>query len=169
MRKMWRAHAVMSATAVIALLGTVSCAARAAQDTGAARTGSNPDATQASAPVTGTWGAARHVPGTSTDRLASTGAVSCVPGGACTAVGSGIGTGGFVISERNGAWSATRAIPGLAALSDEGDAIVSGLSCPAAGDCLASGMYLNAGLGVFVAEEARGRGTRPCRCRAWPR
>jgi hypothetical protein len=153
---MWRAHAVMSATAVIALLGSVSYAARAAQVIGAASTGSNRGGTQASAPVTGTWGAARHVPGTSTDRLALTGAVSCVPGGECTAVGNGIGTGGFVISERNGRWSATRAIPGLAALSREGDAIVSGLSCSAAEDCLATGMYMNAGLGVFVAEETRG-------------
>jgi hypothetical protein len=156
-RKMCRAHTVISAAALIAVLCSVSCAARAAGDVGAASTGSNRSGTLTSAPVTGTWGAARHVPGTSTDRLAETGAVSCVPGGECTAVGSGIGTGGFVISERNGPWSATRAIPGLAALSAGVDAVVSGLSCPAESDCLASGMYLNADdLGVFVAEESHG-------------
>jgi hypothetical protein len=106
--------------------------------------------------VTGTWGPARHVPVTSLLGLAGTGAVSCVPDGKCTAVGSGIGSGGFVISETDGTWSGPRAIPGLAALSDTFGAVVTGLSCPAAGDCLASGMYSHGNVGVFVAEEAKG-------------
>src|SRR5215475_3667793 len=108
----------------------------------------------------GTWGTAKEVPGTATlnqfgfARLLS---LSCGAAGNCSAGGSYIDNLGhhqaFVASEKNGTWGAAEQVPGTAALSPGGGAVVGSVSCPAAGDCAAGG---DAGTHPFVISETRG-------------
>lgn len=97
----------------------------------------------------GSWGRAIQPPGLA--RLNAGGAgvssVSCVSAGNCTAGGgytdrTGRGQ-GFVVVERNGTWQTAIKVPGLAALNASGSARISSLSCGQAGDCAASGSYLD--------------------------
>jgi hypothetical protein len=56
-----------------------------------------------------------------------------------------------------GVWGKAQEVPGLAALNAGGDAFVISVSCPAAGDCAASGRYAGPSFGgTFVASEKNG-------------
>jgi len=73
--------------------------------------------------------------------LSCASAVNCAIGGVYTD-----GTGHqqvFVASEKSGAWGAAKEVPGSATLN-QGDANLWTVSCGAAGDCVAGGMYAGA-------------------------
>src|SRR5262249_56380823 len=88
--------------------------------------------------------------------------VSCGSAGNCAAGGFYTGSvsgQAFVVSERNGRWGKAARLPGLAALNAGGDAQVSGVSCPSAGNCAAGGFYADAKVHLqgVVALERSGR------------
>jgi hypothetical protein len=104
--------------------------------------------------VSGTWSAAREVPGTATlnkgNGFAAT--VSCSSAGNCSVGGSYTDLSGtsqvFVADETAGTWRTAKEIPGTAALNTGvpmptyyAGANVSGLSCVATGACAAAGEY----------------------------
>ncbi len=99
--------------------------------------------------VNGTWGTAQEVPGTGAlngGGYAAVDSLSCPPAStdACTAVGFYTTADDYAqpfITDQGagGAWSTALAVPGLADLSDY--ATMTGVSCPAAGDCTAVGAY----------------------------
>jgi hypothetical protein len=93
--------------------------------------------------------------------LADAEAVSCAPRGECTAVGDFTDVHGdsssFVISEKNGSWGTRRQVPGLGVLAAQtNDERAVDVSCPAAGDCVATGDYSESGPGGYIAEEKSG-------------
>jgi hypothetical protein len=98
------------------------------------------------AQVHGAWGTAHPVPGLP---LAHPGsavtAVSCPAPGRCGAGGYYTDRLGhfqaFVADEVNGTWRRAQQVPGTAALNAGGHASVTSVSCPAAGGCLAAGIY----------------------------
>lgn len=116
----------------------------------------------------GTWGGTRAEPGVAGGHLnvvlSPQVAVSCGAPGDCTAGGytdmtpSGARA-AWILSEVNFAWGPVLTVPGLAALAGPGGfSRITGVSCPAAGDCAISGEY---GTSVrdhhaFVATEANG-------------
>jgi len=113
----------------------------------------------------GSWGRAIEVPGLAALNKgnAEVGSVSCAPAGSCTAGGFYSDQHrhghGFVAAGRNGRWRRAVEIPGLATLARGGDAGVTSVSCPSAGNCAAGGFYrdrhhLYKG---FVAAERNGR------------
>jgi hypothetical protein len=113
----------------------------------------------------GTWHAAREVPGTAAlnkNGYAGVISVSCVAAGNCSAGGFYTdGTGlqqAFVADETNGSWHTARVVPGTAALNKNGGATVSSLSCAAAGNCSAGGLYSDSAgfIQAFVARETNG-------------
>lgn len=94
------------------------------------------------------WGLARQLPGLETlargksvlpQALSCSGAGDCAVGGAY-ADASGA-TQAFVAVGRGGTWAAASGVPGLAALNRGGSAIVTSVSCPDPGDCVAGGRY----------------------------
>ena len=96
----------------------------------------------------GTWGTAIEVPGTAALNLGGTAevrSVSCASAGNCSAGGgyrtSGGGYEAFVVSENNGTWGTAIEAPGSGMLNTGGDAVVSSVSCGAAGNCAAGGFY----------------------------
>jgi len=116
----------------------------------------------------GVWGQAIEVPGLAalnTGGNAGVFSVSCASAGNCAAGGDYTDGGGhqqgFVAGEQNGVWGQAIEVPGLAALNTIGDAQVSSVSCPSAGNCAVGGYYSGstAGLGGtqgFVAGERDG-------------
>jgi hypothetical protein len=107
------------------------------------------------------WGTAQPVPGTSAASGAGLDGVSCVPGGACTAIGD-YGSNSpndaipFAITGRNGVWGAKQELPGLAAFAP-GGAQAHALDCPATGDCVIVGSYeAGSGSGAYAQEEVNG-------------
>ena len=118
----------------------------------------------------GVWGRATPVPGLATLNQgqgqgvgAQVGALSCASAGNCSAGGyysvRGNRVQAFVVSQRNGKWGRAAGVPGLAALNAGGTALVSSVSCAAAGNCTAGGYYTarrNHGH-VIVAIERHGR------------
>jgi hypothetical protein len=105
----------------------------------------------------GVWGQAVEVPGTKELGLGGAyngiSAVSCSSPGNCAAGGTyehGFGQltstyQAFVVTERRGVWGQATEVPGIAALNQGGGngtgALVTSVSCPAAGDCVAGGSY----------------------------
>ncbi len=96
----------------------------------------------------GRWGTAIKVPGLgalNTGGNAGVSSVSCPSAGNCTAAGDykdqAGHTQGFVAAERHGHWGAAIEVPGLGALNTGGNAGVSSVSCPSAGNCTAVGDY----------------------------
>jgi hypothetical protein len=92
----------------------------------------------------GVWSAARQVAGAlNAGGGASVNTVSCPSAGNCAAGGSYASTAkgqqAFVVTERQGVWSAARQVAG--ALSTSGDTSVDAISCPSAGNCAAGGEY----------------------------
>jgi hypothetical protein len=110
----------------------------------------------------GRWDKAVQVPGTAalnTGRNAEVVSVSCAPGGYCAAGGyytdsSGHGQ-AFVVTRPKDRWRAAVEVPGSAAVNTSGNAQVSSVSCPAAGECAAGGTYTAAGgaLGFVVSQK----------------
>jgi hypothetical protein len=98
--------------------------------------------------VSGTWGTAKEVPGTSALNQggdANFGAVSCASAGNCSAGGFYVDNSGgfqvFVVSQVNGTWGTAKEVPGTAALNKGGNAAVTSVSCGSAGNCSAGGFY----------------------------
>src|SRR5215813_7169046 len=134
---------------------TVSCASAGNCSAGGAyKDGSGHQQVFVVGQANGTWGTAKEVPGTAALNqfgFAQLLSLSCGAAGNCSAGGSYIDNLGhhraFVASEKNGTWGAAEQVPGTAALSPGGGAVVSSVSCPAAGDCAAGG---DAGTHPFV-------------------
>jgi len=94
----------------------------------------------------GAWGKATHVPGLGAlheGGYSDVSSVSCASPGNCAAGGYYQHFRGFVLSQNNGAWGKATNIPGLGALNTGGEAEVSSVSCPPAGNCAAVGSYLD--------------------------
>jgi hypothetical protein len=114
----------------------------------------------------GIWGKAQEVPGTAALNQANgaTTSVSCASAGNCSAGGfytdSSGGIRAFVVSERNGTWGKAEEVPGLAALG-QGEFVIgrnTSVSCASAGNCSASGGYLDSADHdqAFVANQVNG-------------
>jgi hypothetical protein len=94
-----------------------------------------------------TWGNAKEVAGAlNTNGFAQVQSISCPTPGNCAAGGlydakthGGLAE-SFVVSEKNGTWSAAQEVAGK--LNGGGDGSVSSVSCRAAGYCTAGGYYL---------------------------
>jgi hypothetical protein len=101
--------------------------------------------------VNGTWGTAIEVPGTAALNQggeANTISVSCASAGNCTAGGfyalKSFGEQPFVINQVNGTWGTAIEVPGIAALNPHGGfGGVSSMSCASAGNCTATGGYVD--------------------------
>ncbi len=98
----------------------------------------------------GTWGKALEVPGSATlnaGGIAEVYSVSCGSAGNCAAGGFSTPKPGveqaFVVTERNGSWGKGVVVPGSAGLNAGGNAAVNSVSCMAAGECTAGGVYNN--------------------------
>ena len=147
------AMAIAAATAGPATASAATASAAAARSAAARR-----------APAHNPWGKAALLPGAGS--LGSTGAdgtaVSCSSTGNCTAGGNyfnGSAEQAFVIGERRGHWGKAVPIPGLSALNTGSkDAELDALSCPSAGNCIATGTYFDsAGRTAYVAVQRSGR------------
>ena len=113
----------------------------------------------------GTWGTALEVPGTAAlnGLNALIAAISCPSAGNCGAGGMYTLFSGhsqaFVVSEVKGHWHTAVTVPGTAALNRDGYATLTTVSCHAAGNCAAAGVF-EEGTGnrqAFVVSEAKGR------------
>src|SRR5215471_18983464 len=114
----------------------------------------------------GAWGVAIEVPGTAALNAggsASVGSMSCGSAGNCVAGGFYTSdefgnVQAFVVSERNGRWGKAIKVPGTARLNVSGDAGVTSVSCPSAGNCAASGFYFDSLIRhqAFVVSERNG-------------
>jgi len=112
----------------------------------------------------GRWGNAFEVPGTAAlnSDKAGVSSISCPSAGNCSAGGGYVDAGGlaqaFVASQRDGLWSPAIEVPGLAVLNGGGDALVTSMSCPSAGNCAAGGYYESADSHwhAFVVSQRRG-------------
>jgi hypothetical protein len=113
----------------------------------------------------GRWGKAREVPGTgalNTGGFAFIYAISCWSRGNCSALGMYLDSPGdrqgFVVGQKNGRWGTARAVPGLAQLNVGGFAVITSVSCGAAGNCSAGGYYRDAhgGFQAWLAAQRKG-------------
>jgi len=100
----------------------------------------------------GTWGSATAIPAVmalNAGADAQLGTVSCASAGNCEAGGYYADAAGrrqaLLASERNGAWASATAVPGAHRLNVGGNAGVTAISCPAAGNCEATGFYSGPG------------------------
>jgi hypothetical protein len=115
--------------------------------------------------VGGTWHKAIEVPGTAAlnqSRHAEITSVSCASAGNCSAGGayqhSSTSVQAFVVSEVHGTWHTAIKVPGAVALNQSGDAVISSVSCAAAGNCSAGGSYTDSSNNTraFVVSEVHG-------------
>ena len=113
----------------------------------------------------GAWSKAIEVPGAGALNRggdAEVFSVSCASAGNCAAGGWYMDRSGshqaYVVSERDGAWRTAIQVPGTGALNRDGGAMVSALSCAAAGSCAAGGFYVDrsGNQQVFVVSERGG-------------
>jgi hypothetical protein len=78
-------------------------------------------------------------------RQAEINSVSCASAGNCSAGGDyqdgSDKAQAFVVSEVNGTWHEAEEVPGTAALSKRGAALIDSVSCASAGNCSAGGYY----------------------------
>jgi hypothetical protein len=120
----------------------------------------------------GAWGMAIAVPGLgalNTHGDARVESVSCASPGNCTAGGNydgdpsyGDGYGkGYVVSEKNGAWSRAINVPGLRALHAGQYSDVKAVSCASPGNCAAGGLYADGSAGQAFVISGTGRSTCP--------
>jgi hypothetical protein len=115
------------------------------------------------AELNGTWGVQplAGLPAEAPSTHASFTNISCGSAGSCTAVGTYTGTDNvqrvFEAAETGGTWG-TAAVLDMTGLGSVQSASVSGLSCPAAGECTLVGSYYLAGGagGAFTADESAG-------------
>jgi hypothetical protein len=108
----------------------------------------------------GTWGTAQTVPGLSPSD--AFGPLSCAPQGTCTAVGASKKAGQtfptlFAVSETGGHWGSAHNFP------DSSGFIVTGLDCPANGDCVVGGWQEGpkGSSAPFLITERNGTWTKP--------
>jgi hypothetical protein len=82
--------------------------------------------------------------------------VSCVSPTICTAVGSWTGSPGGPFAEQlsNGTWNIT--LSGINGTQSASDGVLTSVSCPAAGGCMAVGYYLASGLKVAYGQWSNG-------------
>ncbi len=122
-----------------------------------------------SAGAGGGWGDAEEVPGSAALNKGGGGgieAVSCPSAGNCGAGGFFVNAAGgalpLVDSETDGVWGGAVELPGSAALNTSGDMMIVTISCSAAGDCGAGGVYDSTSSSTsetgqaFVASEVNG-------------
>ena len=155
---------VLSAGTASALVLVLGAASPSRPDAAAAATRAAAGG-RAAAPG-GTWGKAEVVPGTAalnTGGAAEVRAVSCGSPGNCSAGGSVATSTGtdplstaWIASEKNGRWGHAREV--ATALNSGGNAQISSVSCPAAGNCGAGGLYVNRSghIQAFVISEVNG-------------
>jgi hypothetical protein len=123
----------------------------------------------------GRWGTAGEVPGMAALKAVGGGrlvALSCGSAGNCAGGGYYLiapnlpGDGedeweAFVVTEVSGRWGKAEEVPGSNSLNANGQAEISALSCPSAGNCGAVGFYAPdrtaGGLTAFVVNESKGR------------
>jgi hypothetical protein len=96
----------------------------------------------------GKWGHAVEFPSSgqlNAGGVASILALSCPSAGNCAAGGAYTDHDGkvqaLVATERNGTWGKALKVPGLSKLNTGGNAQIRSLSCPSAGNCVATGLY----------------------------
>ena len=115
--------------------------------------------------VGGTWHKAIEVPGTAALNRgvqAQVTSVSCGSAGNCSAGGYYLDGSSnfqaFVVSEIHGTWGKAIEVPGTAALSQGGTAVLDSVSCSSAGNCSAGGSYFNNSIGTqaFVVNQVGG-------------
>jgi cytochrome c551/c552 len=113
----------------------------------------------------GVWHSALEVPGIAALNQrgnATISTVSCASAGNCSAGGNYLDGSGhtqaFVVSKVNGTWGTAEEVPGSAALNQGGTAEIISLSCGAAGNCGAGGLYEDSSgkQHAFVVSEANG-------------
>jgi hypothetical protein len=112
----------------------------------------------------GVPGTPLEVPGTplTSGGAAAVLSVSCADAGDCAAGGHSVSSDGFgqpfVTDETAGSWGAAQPLGNMDALNKGGRGVVSAMSCGSAGDCVATGTYLDSQLTThaFEAEEANG-------------
>ena len=96
----------------------------------------------------GKWASAAVVPGTTPGQGASLSSVSCASPGNCSAGGSYADASHFsqalVVDETGGKWGSAEEVPGTALLNTGGEASISSVSCPSAGNCSAAGTFYDA-------------------------
>ncbi len=130
-------------------VNSVSCASAGNCTAGGSyRDGADHFQAFAASQVNGTWHTATQLPGTATlnkggdTRVLS---MSCASAGSCSAGGFYIDYYGhwqaFVASQVNGTWQTAIEVPGTATLNKGGYAHVNSVSCGAAGNCSAGGVY----------------------------
>jgi hypothetical protein len=130
------------------VLGYVSCVADYCSATGFYQAGSSGKYFGFEADkVHGSWQSARPIP-VAAPLVSAKGsqmyAVSCVAPGNCAVGGTGGDTHGaraLIEDEQTYTWDTATEVPGSAALNKGGDAAVYALSCPAPGNCAATGYY----------------------------
>jgi len=111
------------------------------------------------------WGVAIQAPGIATLDDNGTGqlsAVSCAVNGGCSAGGfyadgtSKLGQ-AFVLGEKSGTWSKAQGLPTVVTLNTGGSALISAISCPATGNCGATGYFRSGGsVHAFVVAQSGG-------------
>jgi hypothetical protein len=101
----------------------------------------------------GRWGKADYLTGPASGGTVTS--LQCASAGNCAAGGSGFADydengdeliQAFVVSERDGRWTAAETPPGEAALNlgSEANSQVNSVSCPSASNCVAGGYYSDA-------------------------
>jgi len=156
------AAATAVAASAVAMGGTASAVpVSARQTTPAAHT-----VRSAVQPATASgWGKAHPLPGLAilnAGHSAGVNQVSCASPGNCAATGTYTDAQdhdqAFVADEKNGIWERAIEVPGLAALSQGSGGLASAVSCASAGNCAATGVYLDARghQHAFVADEKNG-------------
>jgi hypothetical protein len=116
--------------------------------------------------VGGAWGTPLEVPGSAALNVghpALVDSLSCSAPGNCSAGGYygdfRAQARAFVVSEVRGTWGRAEKMPGIAALSGDGGAVLFSLSCASAGNCGAGGTYFHPSairVQAFVASQTHG-------------
>lgn len=140
---------------------SISCAAVGECAAGGSYSDASGDQAFVVSETGGVWGTAIVVPGTAalnTGGYATVKSISCAAAGECAAGGfysqhdATEGELAFVASETNGVWGDAIEVPGMPPLSS-GTSEVDAISCPAAGECAAGGVYPS---GAFLVDEKNG-------------
>jgi hypothetical protein len=147
-------------------VNSVSCAAPGdCSAVGSYRDGSGRFQAFVASQANGVWGQALEIPGGGPLNVGGNAqgvSVSCGSPENCSAGGEysdGSGDGqAFVVSEVNGVWGQAAQVPGSGTLNGGGNATILSMSCPSAGNCSASGFYLDSSdhNQAFVVSEVNG-------------
>ena len=150
----WRTAGEVPGSAALNKRGTaeifsVSCASPGSCSGGGSyRDGSRHDQAFVVNEINGIWRTAMEVPGTAAlnaGGLAKVTSVSCASAANCAAGGfyqdGSFNARALIVNEINGIWRTAEEVPGTAALSTGGEAVVTSVSCASAGNCAAGGSY----------------------------